>query len=75
MPLESIRYRHRLEVASIARAMGLTSWVVDAPDQIQEIVDEAMSLGRPAVIEVRVDPTLSPPIGDRASSISGFIKN
>lgn len=74
IPLESIRYNHRLDVASIARAMGLSSWIVDAPGQMIQAVEEALSLNRPSVIEVRVDPTISPPLGDRAKSVAGFIK-
>jgi acetolactate synthase-1/2/3 large subunit len=73
-PLESIRYKNHLDIAAIARAMGLDAWVVDAPGQIQSVVEYALACGRPAVIEVRVDPTISPPLGDRARSIAGFVK-
>ncbi len=73
-PLESVRYNYPLDVASIARAMGLSSFIVDAPNQLQRAVEEALLLNRPAVIEVRVDPTVAPPLGDRARSVAGFIK-
>ena len=73
-PLKAIRYRQPLEVSSIARAMGLHAWVVNAPGGIQATVLEALSLKEPAVIEVRVDGSVPPPLGERAKSIAGFIK-
>jgi acetolactate synthase-1/2/3 large subunit len=73
-PLDSVRYRRPLEVASMARAMGLSAWVVDSPGQMQEVVREVMAQGRPAVIEVRVDGSVPPPLGDRAKTIAGFTK-
>jgi len=73
-PLESIRYRRPIDIAGIARAMGLHAWIVDAPGRIQAAVREALASRGPALIEVRVDPSISPPLGDRALSIGGFIK-
>jgi acetolactate synthase-1/2/3 large subunit len=73
-PLESVRYRRPVEVASIARAMGLEAWVVDAPGALQDAVREALRRAGPAVIEVRVDGSLPPPLGERAQSIAGFTK-
>ncbi|MCG8555902.1 MAG: thiamine pyrophosphate-dependent enzyme [Proteobacteria bacterium] len=73
-PLNSVRNRRSLEVAAIARAMGLYSEIVNAPGQIGDIVTRALASRRPALIEVRVDAAAPPPLGDRARSISGFIK-
>lgn len=72
--LTSVRYKRPLEIAAIARAMGLASWVVDAPNQMQVAVREALSAPRPALIEVRTDPRIPPPIGDRVRSLSGFVE-
>jgi thiamine pyrophosphate-dependent acetolactate synthase large subunit-like protein len=36
------------------------------------VVAEALALRAPALIEVRVDPDIAPPIGDRAKTIAGF---
>lgn len=72
--LTSVRYKRPLEIAAIARAMGLASWVVDAPNQIQSAVREALSAPRPALIEVRTDPRIPPPVGDRVRSLSGFVE-
>lgn len=73
--LRSVRYRRELDVAAIAHAMGLWTSLVDAPGQLADAVREALASGRPAVIEIRVDGNLCPPIGDRARSISGFIRS
>ncbi len=73
-PLEAIRYREPLEVAAIARAMGLEAWVVERPGQIEEVLARALERRRPAVIEVRVDGSVAPPIGDRARSVAGFVR-
>lgn len=73
-PLDAIVYRRPIDVAGIARAMGLAAWIVDRPGQIQAVMREALGSGRPAVIEVRVDADIPPPLGDRAKSIAGFTK-
>jgi acetolactate synthase-1/2/3 large subunit len=71
--MDAIRFRHRVDTAALARAMGIPSWIVDGPGEIQRAVREALALRRPALIEVRVDPSIPPPLGDRAKSIAGFI--
>lgn len=68
------RFKRRLDVAAIARAMGLPAWKVDAPGQIQGVLRTALELRGPAVIEVLVDGTVPPLLGDRIRSIAGFIK-
>lgn len=72
--LQSIRNKHALDVAPIARAMGLATWVVDAPGKIQGAVAEALAARRPSLVEVRVDSRIPPPIGDRVRAISGFME-
>jgi len=72
-PLNSVKYRRQIEVAAIARAMGVPSWVVDTPGKIQAAVVDAMRLHGPALIEVRVDGNICPPLGERAKSLAGFI--
>jgi acetolactate synthase-1/2/3 large subunit len=74
VPLASVRYKRPLEVAAIARAMGLAAWVVDGPGQIQNAVKEALHHAGPSLIEVRVDGNIAPPLGDRAKSIAGFVE-
>jgi thiamine pyrophosphate-dependent acetolactate synthase large subunit-like protein len=73
-PLRSTQYRNWLDVAGIAQAMGLLSFVVDRPGQLQQVVTQALAAKRPALIEVQVDPMAPIPIGDRAKSLAGFIE-
>lgn len=73
--LESVRYRAPIDIAAIARAMGIASWTVSAPGEMPIALQEALASGLPALIEVRVDPAIPPPLGDRARSIAGFIKS
>jgi len=73
-PLASVRYKRPLEVAAIARAMGLAAWIVDSPGQIQTALAEALLHAGPSLIEVRVDGAIAPPLGDRAKSIAGFVE-
>jgi acetolactate synthase-1/2/3 large subunit len=67
-------YRRPLEVAALARAMGLHARVVERPGQLQDAVREALRIGGPALIEVRVDGSVLPPLGERAKSLAGFIE-
>ena len=71
-PMKSIAYRKKLHVAEIGAAMGLDAYVVDGPGQIQAVVRKALAANRPTVIEVLVDPTIAPPLQDRAEVIGGF---
>ena len=56
----------------LGRAMGLRSWVVDRPGQMQGVLREALVADVAAVIEVRVAPEIAPPLGARAQTIAGF---
>jgi thiamine pyrophosphate-dependent acetolactate synthase large subunit-like protein len=73
-PLRSSQYLRKLEVAAIARAMGLSVWVVDHPGQLQDAVRGALARNEPSLIEVRVDAQIPPPIGERTNSLAGFIE-
>ena len=70
-PLEAVRYRHPIEVAAIARAMGVSSFVVDRPGQLEEVVRAGLEMKGPCLLEVRVDAELPPPLADRARSVAG----
>ncbi|HTQ04409.1 MAG TPA: thiamine pyrophosphate-binding protein [Polyangiaceae bacterium] len=73
-PLRAASYRRPLEIAAMARAMGLRTEVVDRPGQIQRALHDALASRVPALIEVRVDPMVPPPVTDRAKSLAGFIE-
>lgn len=72
--LDSVRYRRTLDVAPIARAMGVTSAVVDRPGALQAAFKEALARKGPSVIEVRCDGSIRPPLGSRIKSLAGFIR-
>lgn len=73
-PLKSIVYRRPIEVAAIARAMGLATWIVDTPGAMANAMREALASTKPSVIEVRVDGRVAPPLGGRIDALSGFRK-
>jgi acetolactate synthase-1/2/3 large subunit len=70
--MEAVKYKRPIEVAAIARAMGLRVWTVDKPGQMGAIVREALSSQEPGLIEVRVDGRIAPYLSDRAETIAGF---
>lgn len=72
--LASVRYRRPLEIAPLARAMGLFAEVVDRPGALQPALREALARRAPSVIEVRVDGERPPPLGGRVRSLAGFIR-
>lgn len=71
-PMNSVRYRQTLDIAAMCRAMGLATWRVRAPGELGAAMSEALAAGGPAAIEVCVDPSVSPPLRDRAQTIAGF---
>ncbi len=72
--LESIVYEHPLEVAAIARAMGLATWVADSPNKLVTAMKEAFAAKGPVLVELRVDKNVAPPMGGRVRSLAGFIR-
>jgi acetolactate synthase-1/2/3 large subunit len=54
------RYRHPIDAAAVAQALGAKGFRVDAPDAFEETVREALDLRRPCVIDVRIDPSEVP---------------
>ncbi len=71
-PMLSVRYRRPLEIAAMARAMGLSTWTVERPGMIGAVLRTALAHPGPSLIEVRTDPEIPPPLGERARSIAGF---
>jgi thiamine pyrophosphate-dependent acetolactate synthase large subunit-like protein len=71
-PMEAIRNRRPVDIAGIARAMGLRTWVVDSPGQLGRAVREGLTAEVAGVIEVRVATNVPPPLGPRAQQIAGF---
>lgn len=74
-PLKSSLYKNPINIAAIAQAMGLLAIKVDQPIQVQSAIKFALEQKRPTVIEMMVDPMISPPLGGRASTLAGFFNN
>jgi acetolactate synthase-1/2/3 large subunit len=73
-PMDAVRYRKKLDIAGIAGAMGLTTFVVDRPGEMTKVLPMALALPGPSLIEVRVDGEIPPPLGDRAKTVAGFVQ-
>ncbi|MCA9705509.1 MAG: thiamine pyrophosphate-binding protein [Myxococcales bacterium] len=71
-PTDAIRYRRHLDIAGIARAMGVQAWVVERPGELRRCFMEALERRRPGLIEILVDGAIQPPLGERAKTIAGF---
>jgi len=71
-PMDVIRYKRSLDIAAIARAMGVDAFVVERPGELRGAFMTALEHRRPALIEVLVDGMIPPPLGDRAKTIAGF---
>jgi acetolactate synthase I/II/III large subunit len=55
--LSQVHLTHQIpDYAMLAEAYGAAGFTVDEPDQLESTLAEALSLGRTAVIDVRVDP-------------------
>jgi acetolactate synthase I/II/III large subunit len=72
-PLESARFRTHIQVAAIAQSMGLATWVVDSAEGVVAAVRAALAHNGPALVEMRIDASIVPPLGDRAKSLAGFM--
>jgi acetolactate synthase-1/2/3 large subunit len=62
-------FRNRLDIREMARALGAESFLVERPGGLAPIVQEALDLRRPCVIEVATDLHEVPPMGARVQSI------
>lgn len=71
-PMDSVRYRQPLAIAEIARSMGVQSWRIQHPGELRSAFMEALERRRPALIEIMVDGSICPPLGERAKTIAGF---
>jgi len=59
------------DFAMMARAMGATAYVIQTPENFEEIDYQTMYSGRgPTLLDVRIDPDEPPPMGMRARTLS-----
>jgi len=50
------------DYAAVARAFGCVGIRVEKPEQIRPALEKAFASGRPALIDVVIDPNVIPPI-------------
>lgn len=58
-----------MDVAKVAEGLGALGLIVDQASQVEEALRVAAGSGRPAVIDVRIDPDEAPPIESRVKSL------
>ena len=56
------------DFAKVAENFGACGWMVEKPDEIVDTVKNALNCGKPAVIDVQIDPDAFPPLNLKASS-------
>jgi acetolactate synthase-1/2/3 large subunit len=71
-PMNCIVPRRPVSVAAMARAMGVATRTVSRPGEMTEALREALGERGPVVIEVLVDGSVAPPLGERAKTVAGF---
>ena len=49
------------DLAKISEDFGACGWTVEKPSEI-DLIKEALNCGKPAVIDVKIDPSIIPPI-------------
>lgn len=59
-PVCPSRYRTAMNVALMAQAMGAHGMRVDSPEEFEAALKAAIRLGKPCVIDARIDPTEVP---------------
>jgi len=71
-PMKSIVLKKPLDLHAMAEAMGLFTQSVSKPGEIAQALSHALESRKASMIIVKVDPNVSPPLGDRAKAVEGF---
>ncbi len=56
------------DFAKVAENFGACGWTVEKPDEIVDTVKNALNCGKPAIIDVKIDPEAFPPLNLKSSS-------
>jgi thiamine pyrophosphate-dependent acetolactate synthase large subunit-like protein len=68
--LGACRYENELNLASFARAVGASGYTVERSDQLRPALRAALDLGKPAVVDIKIDPNAVPaPLANRAAAV------
>ena len=65
-------FKHRLDVAGLAKTMGADSVRIDKPDELLQALQQALKNNRPVVLDVRVNINALPPMGLRLATLDKF---
>ncbi|HGJ5858917.1 MAG TPA: thiamine pyrophosphate-binding protein [Arsenophonus nasoniae] len=63
------------DFALFGRALGADGYQVNNSQQLQEVMVEAIKNRNPAVIDVKIDKNVFPPLNDRIETIKGLIND
>ena len=55
------------DFAKLAEDFGARGWTVEKPEEIADSIRSALDCGKPAVIDVKIDPNAIPPVNFKAS--------
>jgi thiamine pyrophosphate-dependent acetolactate synthase large subunit-like protein len=64
---------HQADFAGFARALGANGYVVWRPGELVEILPEALSAKKPAVIDCIIDPAEKPPVSTFVTGAKDYI--
>jgi thiamine pyrophosphate-dependent acetolactate synthase large subunit-like protein len=56
----------------VAEGLGAVGYRVDRLEDLASTLQAALACGRPAVVDVAIDPTLEPPMAGRAAATRRF---
>jgi acetolactate synthase I/II/III large subunit len=65
-------FRHPLDIAKMAEAMGALAFRVDKPGGLEKVLPLALDARRPCVIDVAVDMEAAPPTAIRIETLERF---
>lgn len=61
-----------IDAARVAEGLGAVGYHVNRLEDLASTLDAALACGRPAVVDVAIDPTLEPPMAGRAAAMRRF---
>jgi acetolactate synthase I/II/III large subunit len=63
-------FAHRYDAAAIAEALGAVAFRVERDDELVPALRSALAARRPALVQVRIDRDVVPPMGPRLEALS-----
>jgi acetolactate synthase-1/2/3 large subunit len=68
--LGACRYEKELDFCSFALALGARGYTVERSEQLAATLRDALACGKPAVVDVKIDPAVvPPPLARRAAAV------